>query len=408
MSIDVYWRLPLHGCKGDLGFGRANRGDWSPPQAGNLAPGFASGASDGETFADHLADIARAAETSGFYGGLLISFPNTDDPWTIAPALARETKTFRFMIAFQPGFIAPAHAARLSATLQHLSAGRLVYNVITGGGGPAQLWWGDSVAHDDRYARTSEFLDALKGVWQRAPFDYSGRFYQIQGGGLPPQLAAQPLPEIYFSGSSSAAIAAAGRHADYYLSHLEPFDSLKEKLERVRERAAAEGRRAKFALRFDILARPTAEEAWAEVARAWETVDRSRARLDMGGGDSVGFARQRDFRPTVDSLLSYRDLDVDRHVAPGLWGGFHLFRGGPGIGVVGSYEQAAAWLDRYLQAGVDAFVLAGTPHLEEAYRVGEEVLPLVRARIQDQPASAFHPAPVGGGGDAALTAPTTP
>ncbi|MFL5304927.1 MAG: LLM class flavin-dependent oxidoreductase [Polyangia bacterium] len=389
MSIDVYWRLPLHGCKGNLGFGRANRGDWAPPQAGNLAPGFASGASDGASFVDHAADIARAAESSGFYGGLLVNFPNTDDPWTVAPALARETKTFRFMIAFQPGFIGPAHAARLSSTLQHLSGGRLVYNVISGGGGPAQLWWGDRVAHDDRYARTSEFIDALKGVWRGKPFDWNGRFYRIEGGGLPPHLAAQPFPEIYFSGSSDAAITAAGRHADYYLSHLEPFDSLKEKLARVRERAALEGRRAKFALRFDILARPTAEEAWAEVARAWQTLDPSRlAAADAGTGDSVGFARQRNFRPGAQSLQSHRDLDVDTHVAPGLWGGFHLFRGGPGIGVVGSYEQAAAWLDRYIQAGIDAFVLAGTPHLEEAYRVGEEVLPLVRARVQDQPAIA--------------------
>jgi len=150
MAIDVYWRLPLHGCKGELGIGRANRGDWSAPVVGNLAPGFAGGDSDGSSYADHLADIARAAEISGFYGGLLVSFPNTDDPWTIAPALARETKTFRFMIAFQPGFIAPAHAARLSASLQRVSGGRLVYNVITGGGGPSQLWWGDRVAHDDR------------------------------------------------------------------------------------------------------------------------------------------------------------------------------------------------------------------------------------------------------------------
>src|SRR3954462_10474336 len=121
MAIDVYLRLPLHGCKGGLGYGRANRGDWSPPAAGNIAPGFASGDSDGSTFVDHLADIARAAEISGFYGGLLVSFPNTDDPWAVAPALVRETKTFRFMIAFQPGFINRVHAARMSASLQRVS-----------------------------------------------------------------------------------------------------------------------------------------------------------------------------------------------------------------------------------------------------------------------------------------------
>lgn len=385
MSIDVYWRLPLHGCKGELAISGYNRGDWKPAQPGNLAPGFGSDGPDGAVFADHVADIARAAEISGFVGGLLVSFPGTDDPWTIAPALARETKTFRFMIAFQPGFVHPAHAARLSASLQRLSGGRLVYNIITGGGGPAQLWWGDRVAHDDRYARTSEFLDVLKGVWKSAPFSFDGRFYHVEQGGLVAPLSEQPLPEIYFSGSSDAAVAAAGRHADYYLSHLEPFDSLRQKLDRVKERAAKEGRQAKVALRFDILARRTAEEAWLEVERGFSALPpEAFQRAFASQGDSVGFARQAAFRPK--EVRQFHDLDVDGHIAPGLWGGFNLFRGGPGIGVVGSYEQAAEWIDRYLRAGVDSFVLAGTPHLEEAYRVGEEVLPLVRGRVQDQPA----------------------
>lgn len=384
MTVDVYWRLPLHGCKGEFAIRGYNRGDWNALAPGNLAPGVRAGERDEFVFADHLADIARAAEYSGFAGGLLVSFPGTDDPWTLAPALARETKTFRFMIAFQPGFVNPAHAARLSASLQRLSGGRLVYNVISGGGGPAQLWWGDRVLHDDRYARTTEFLDVLKGVWQRSPFTYRGRFYAVENGGLSPALAREPIPEIYFSGSSDAAVAAAGRHADYYLSHLEPLESLKPKLERVKERAAKEGRRAKVALRFDILARKTPEEAWREVARGFDKLTPEELNPPARElGDAVGFQRQRAFRP--QTIRHYSDLQVDRQFGQGLWGGFHLFRGGPGIGVVGSYEQAAEWLDRYLAAGVDAFVLAGTPHLEEAYRVGEEVLPLVRARTVDQP-----------------------
>ncbi len=390
MSIDVYFRLPMHGCKGEFAIKGYNRGDWTPNRPGNLAPGTAPDGPDGFAYADHLADIARAAEYSGFVGGLLPSFPGTDDPWTVAPALARETRTFRFMIAFQPGFVNPVHAARLSASLQRLSRGRLVYNIITGGGGPAQLWWGDRVAHDDRYARTSEFLDVLKGVWQNAPFSFEGRFYRVENGGLEPPFSTQPLPEIYFSGSSDAAVAAAGRHADYYLSHLEPLESLKPKLDRVKERAAKEGRSAKVSLRFDILARPTAEEAWAEVERGFAALDPARLqRLDASAGDSVGFQRQRAFRP--ERVSHFRDLDVDQKFGPGLWGGFSLFRGGPAIGVVGSYEQAAEWLDRYLRVGVDSFVLAGTPHLEEAYRIGEEVLPLVRARVSDQPSESRGP-----------------
>jgi alkanesulfonate monooxygenase len=382
MSIDVYWRLPMHGCKGEFAIQGYNRGDWNPVVPGNLAPGVRDAGADGFVFVDHLADIARAAESSGFCGGLLPSFPGTDDPWIVAPALTRETKTFRFMIAFQPGFVNPVHAARLSASLQRVSGGRLVYNIISGGGGPAQLWWGDRVAHDDRYARTSEFLDVLKGIWQGGPFTLHGRFYQVENGGLLPPFSEQPLPEIYFSGSSDAAVAAAGRHADYYLSHLEPFDTPKAKLDRVKERASKEGRAAKVSLRFDILARRTPEEAWREVERGFSALAPEKLNPSGGQGDAVGFQRQRGFRPARVSQVA--DLHVDREILPGLWGGFNLFRGGPGIGVVGSYEQAAAWLDRYLSAGIDSFVLAGTPHLEEAYRVGEEVLPLVRARVQDQ------------------------
>jgi alkanesulfonate monooxygenase len=100
----------------------------------------------------------------GFLGGLIPSFPQTDDPWVIAAALARETRSFRFMLAFQPGFGNPVHAARATASLQRATGGRTLFNIITGGGGPSQLWWGDSVSHDDRYSRTSEWLDVFRGV----------------------------------------------------------------------------------------------------------------------------------------------------------------------------------------------------------------------------------------------------
>jgi alkanesulfonate monooxygenase len=229
-----------------------------------------------------MADIARAAEISGFYGALLPSFPNTEDPWVISSALARETKTLRFMIAFQPGFLNPVHAARMSASLQRASGGRVVYNIISGGGGPAQLWWGDKIDHDDRYRRTTEFLDVHKGVWKEPPFSYEGAFFHVENGSLPEPLARQEIPEIYFSGSSDAAVDAAGRHSDYYLSWLEPFDDLRAKFAQVRERVALMGRQARFAVRVDVLARPTEEEAWNEIRRGWEAFDSSDLKVLYG------------------------------------------------------------------------------------------------------------------------------
>lgn len=370
MSIDFYWRIGMHGDQPSLRRRVVSRGDWAPVVPGSLTPGVRNGGRDGYTHVDHMRDVARASEAAGFVGGLLPSFPNTDDPWATAAALARETTSYRFMIAYQPGFVHPVQAARMSATLQRATGDRVVYNIISGGGGPAQLWWGDKVDHDDRYARTSEFLDVLKGVWGGGPFDYHGRFYRVEGAGLPEPLARQAFPEIYFSGSSMAAIEAAGRHADYYLSWLEPFDALTTKFDQVRERTAAIGRRAKFAVRLEVLARDTEDEAWEEIRRGWQHVDRDALRGP--DGDSVGWLRSLSFFSWP--VRHYRELEV----SPNVWAGFHFLRGGPAFGLVGSYQQVAARIDELIALGVDAFILAAVPHLEEAHRVGEEVLPRLR------------------------------
>ncbi|MET0269872.1 MAG: LLM class flavin-dependent oxidoreductase [Sphingomonas sp.] len=373
MSIDFYWRLPTHGCHASVRRHSNDRGDWSPTGETNIAPGLdKAGAADGFSYADHVAEIAKAAEISGFIGGLIPSFPNTDDPWVISPLLARETKSFRFMIAFQPGFLNPVQAARMSASLQRATGGRTVFNVITGGGGPAQLWWGDAFSHDDRYGRTTEFLDVMKGVWKNPNFDYDGRFFQVRGGGLPPLLAQEEIPEIWFSGSSDAALQSAARHADYYLSWLEPYDQLAAKFAKVKERTAALGGEQKCAIRVDLVARRTEEEAWADIREGFSNVsEETRARWRGQPTDSVGAARQAALRPT--EARRHDELIVGRS----LWGGFNLLRGGPALGIVGSYEQCAEQLDELIRRGADAFILAGTPHLEEAYRVGEEVLPLL-------------------------------
>lgn len=378
MSIDFFWRIPTHGEPSSHRSRTPYRGDWLQGQDHIRNPGLGGGGRDGYTYIDYIAEVAHAAEISGFHGGLLPSFPMTDEPWAISSFLARETKTFRFMIAFQPGFLNPVTAARMTASLQRATGGRALFNVITGGGGPAQLWWGDSFSHDDRYARTTEFLDVLRGVWQGKPFNYQGRFYQVEDAALPFPLNEEAFPEIYFSGSSDAALISASKHADYYLSWLEPLSQLRDKFERVKARTDQLGRKIKCAVRVDIVARATEEEAWREVRRGFENLDaqqlerykQQQARI----GDSVGGQRQSTFRPKT--ISDYRDLIIE----PNIWSGFNLLRGGQGQGIVGSYEQVAQRLDDLVALGADAFILASTSHLEEAYRVGEEVLPLVRGR----------------------------
>jgi alkanesulfonate monooxygenase len=377
--IEIYWRVPMSSDSSNWRNKPKTRGAGvdGPAALGNIAPGVRNGESDGLSYVDFLVEAARSAERAGFTGALLPSFPMTEDPFIVSSAIARETTTFRFMVAFQPGFLNPVHAARISASLQRLTNGRLVYNIITGGGGPQQTWWGDTTAHDDRYARTTEFLDVLKGVWDGGPFDYDGRFYQVRGGGLPDALAGQPRPDLYYSGSSDAAIASAIQHADYYLSWLEHPEHLAEKFAHVRERAATYGRRAQCAVRAHVIARPTEEEAWEEVRLGWENLDADkirRVRGEGGRGDSVGARRQAAYQP--EDLTNWEDLVV----APNIWAGIGYLGDFPTVGIVGSYEQAAERLDDLVRIGADSFILSGLSHLEEAYRIGSEVLPRFRGR----------------------------
>ncbi|GAA3104450.1 LLM class flavin-dependent oxidoreductase [Streptosporangium carneum] len=376
MPVDFYWRMAMEGDQPSLRRkGAASRGGFAKDATGGLAPGTREGGPDGYSHLDYLAEVARATETSGFVGALLPSFPHTDDPWAAAAALAGETSVYRFMVAFQPGFLHPVQAARMTASLQVATGGRVVYNIISGGGGPQQLWWGDKVDHDDRYTRTSEFLDVLKGVWYAdRPYDHEGRFYRVEGGGLPPSLSGQPFPEIFFSGSSKAAIVAAGRHADHYLSWLEPLPSLAAKFDQVREHCAGIGRVPRFAVRLDVLARETEQEAWEEIRRGWARPGPAATPAFVGLGDSVGWRRGQDLAGEGNEDDGHRALEV----SPNVWGGFHVLRAGPAFGLVGDYRQVAARLDELIGLGVEAFVLGGVPHLEEAYHVGERVLPLLR------------------------------
>ncbi len=369
-----HWRIPVHGCKGDLTKPHYTRGSWGPQIEGNLVPHIAGGQGDGVPYHEYLLEVARAAEISGFDGALIPSFPDSEDPWVIAAAVARHTKTLRFMIAYQPMWFDPLYWAKSAASLQRLSGGRLMFNVITGGGGPRQLWWGDRIAHADRYNRTVEALDVFKGVWNGGPFSYDGKFFKVKNAFLPEPLAGQVLPELYFVGSSDVALAAQGQHADYDLTHLEPFENLKVKFARVQALAATHNRTVRPGVRFNIIARPTAEEAWDYVERAWAHVDwdaREKLEREQGRGDGVGSW----------SVKPKRGDTVRDHIVEDLWGGFGTLgsQGSP-LGFVGSYEQAAALIDKYIDIGVEGFVLSSTPALEEALRVGEEVLPLVKGR----------------------------
>jgi alkanesulfonate monooxygenase len=377
MSTEFFWRLPLGSDGPQLASDKNNRGS-AQYRPGNIAPGrLPNGEPDGFTYIDYIAQVAKAAEIAGFEGALL---PTGPEPWIAAAALARETRRIKFLIAFQATWTLPAYAAQQAAILQNLSRGRLDWNIITGGNPAAQRANGDFLEHDLRYKRTGEFLDIIQGLWENETFSYKGDIYQLENGSLPRGLTRERKPNVYFSGFSDPALDVAARHADVYLNWAEPVDKLKPHIERVRELADKQGREVRFGIRIDVLARETEEAAWSELRRQYELIDAKTSAFIKNfasGSDSVGAARQNAYHQNSER---FEDLII----GPNLWAGFGKAKPGPTIGLVGSHQNVAERLAEYQDAGFTTFILAGNPHLEEALRIGQEVLPLVHAAASGQ------------------------
>lgn len=379
MAVEFLWRLPMHG-DGRRAHDLHTRGEWNRQGASRVAPKHGG---DDFGYIDYLSQVARAADLAGFHGALIPIFRFTEEPWVVAAALARETRNLRLLIALQPCFLHPVYAAQMAASLQRISRGRVEWNVVTGGGGADQRAYGDFIDHDSRYARTEEFLRVVKGASTGEPFSFDGRFYRVEEGGLLPPLASQPVPRIYLAGASEAALAVAAKHGDVHLSWGEPLHKQKEIIDNARRALDAQGaeRDLRYGMRIDILARETEEQAWAELRQMFATVsDTTRfghARKTSGFGDSESVGGKRQFALHQGNTQHFDELIV----GPNLWAGMSQIRGGPGCVIVGSHEQVAQRLAEYVEIGVSTFILASNPHLEEAYRVGEEVLPLVEGAL---------------------------
>jgi len=379
MKVEFFWRIPTHGDGRTVTSNAWTRGDWHKPGPGNIAPGQAGGA-DAFGFIDYMAAVARATEMAGFDGALVPSAIVSDEPLMVAAALARETRTLRMMTAFQPGFIAPAYAAKMGATLQRITGGRLEWNIITGGSPAAQRAYGDIQPHDERYARTGEWLDVVRGMWRGGRFDHAGKFYTVENGALTPPLLNARMPGVYFSGASDAALEVAARHADVYLMWIEPLDATRALVAKLNAMAAVHGRAPRYGVRVDIWARATEAEAWEEARKLWAAYDPAAPKKLAGmnsasGAESAGAQRQAALRPADARAFE------DYLIGPNLWAGLGAIRPGPTIGIFGSYDQVADRLVDYVRAGATDFILAANPHLEEVLRAGEEVLPRVRARL---------------------------
>jgi len=387
VSIRLHWFLPTSGDSRSL----VGAGQGVPSDVRGGLGETAVGAFR-EPSIDYLADVARTAEKLGFEGVLTPTGTFCEDAWLTTAALIRETRTLKFLVAFRPGVINPVLAAQMAAAYQRISGGRLMLNVVTGGEPAEQRRFGDTAAKAERYARTAEFLSVVRGTWAPGPFDFAGEHFTVEGATV--REGIDPLPDVYFGGSSGPAGPVAARHADVYLTWGEPLEQVREKIAWMRGLAAAEGRTLRFGLRIHTLSRDTSEQAWNHAQWLLDGLDPAtiaKAQQALQASESTGQQRMTALRGGRTAYTSAHELEV----APNLWSGVGLVRGGAGTALVGSHEEVADRLEEYHRLGIDEFILSGYPHVEEAWSFAEGVMPvLARRGLLRDATPAGHPAAV--------------
>ena len=351
-SPDIFWFLPTSGDTRYLGtsdFGRA------PTNA-------------------YMRQIAVTAEELGYDGLLIPTGSSCLDPWVVASSLVPVTQRIKLLVALRTSLGAPVSSARQAATLDQALGGRLLLNVVPGGDATELEADGIFLAHDERYAYADEFLTIWRRLLAGEAVDFDGKYFKVKQGRnfFPP--VQKPHPPLYFGGSSDAAHDLAARQVDAYLTWGEPPAAVAEKFADIRRRAAQLGRQVRLGVRLHVIVRETNEEAWADAERLISKLtdeDIARAQAGYARMDSVGQSR----------MAALHGGRRDRlEVAPNLWAGVGLVRGGAGTALVGDAATVAERLREYAALGAESFVLSGYPHLEESIRFAELVFPLLGKR----------------------------
>ena len=348
-SPEIFWFLPTSGDTRYLGtsdFGRA------PTNA-------------------YMRQIAVTAEHLGYDGLLIPTGSSCLDPWVTAASLAPITQRIKLLVALRTSLGAPVSTARQAATLDQALGGRLLLNVVPGGDAAELAADGIFLDHDARYAHAAEFLSIWRRLLSGETVDFAGEHFKVEQARnyFPP--VQKPYPPLYFGGSSNAAHELVASQLDAYLTWGEPPHAVAEKFADVRARAARHGRQVKLGVRLHVIVRETNEEAWADAERLISKLtdeDIAKSQASFARMDSVGQAR-------MAALHGGRRDKLE--VAPNLWAGVGLVRGGAGTALVGDAATVAERLQEYVDLGADTFVLSGYPHLEESIRFAELVFPLL-------------------------------
>jgi alkanesulfonate monooxygenase len=345
--MQLLWFIPTHGDGRYLGTAKGGR-----------AVSFA-----------YLRQIAQAIDSLGYTGALLPTGRSCEDAWIVASTLVTHTRQMRFLVAIRPGLVSPGVAARMAATFDRLSGGRLLINVVTGGDPVELAGDGLHLSHGDRYKLTDEFLTVWRQIAAGEVADFKGDHIDVRGSKILFPPVQKPYPPLWFGGSSPVAQQIAAKHIDVYLTWGEPPAQVAQKIASVRHLAEAQGRTLRFGIRLHVIVRETQSEAWDAANQLIRYVDDeaiATAQKAYARMDSEGQRRMSQLHNGSRAALE---------ISPNLWAGVGLVRGGAGTALVGDPDTVAARMLEYADLGIDTFIFSGYPHLEEAYRVAELLFP---------------------------------
>ncbi|MBY4728948.1 FMNH2-dependent alkanesulfonate monooxygenase [Cupriavidus pauculus] len=362
--MQVFWFIPTHGDSRYLGTSEGAR----------------------EVNFDYLKQIAVAADTLGYEGVLIPTGRSCEDPWVAASALAAVTRQLKFLVAVRPGLMTPTLAARMAATFDRISGGRLLVNLVTGGDVAELEGDGLFLDHAARYEASAEFIriwrDVLAASHDGGEISFEGKHLHVKGARVLYPPVQRPHPPVYFGGSSDAAHDLAAQQVETYLTWGEPPADVARKIADVRARAAKHGRTVRFGIRLHVIVRETEAAAWAAADELIsrlddETVARAQAvfaKMDSEGQRRMAALHAGGAKRTREAL----------EISPNLWAGVGLVRGGAGTALVGDPYTVVARMQEYADLGIDTFIFSGYPHLEEAYRFAELVFPLLPRQLRDR------------------------
>ncbi len=319
---------------------------------------------------DYVSRLARRSEQIGYSLTLIAELNLNDikgvdapalDAWSTAAALAAVTRELELMVAVRPTFHLPALLAKQAANIDHISNGRVSLNVVSS-------WWAEEARkfgvhfeqHDDRYARTSEWLDIVDSAWKQDHFSYSGKYYSVQDTVVQPKPVAKPRPTIYAGGESEAAKNLIASKCDAYVMHGDPPDRIREKVKDLAQRREKFGLGPlKYGLAGYAIVRDSEAEAQRELARITD-VKQSAA--------GYGNYQQWLANTQLEQRVSLEDYSVSNR--------------GLRSGLVGTPEQVRERVAEFEDAGVDLLLLQFSPQYEEMERFAAQVIGNAAAGVQ--------------------------